>query len=282
MARRSQPSWAPAPGAASGIRRRTTGLCGLVACVAGAAALVAGCGTSTTAQTSASPSSPPASIGTALDSQIPAAVANAPLTDNSGRTTSLAAFRGKTVVLADFLTLCQDICPMISANIAQMDRAVAAAHLTGQVQFIELTVDPQRDTPARLSAYRKLFDASPNWSFLTASPEVIAQVWKYFGAWYQKEDEDSPAGLDWWTGQKLTYDVDHQDVLVYLDKSGHERFLIEGPPNTQNHLPPAKLDQFLNQIGRTHLNNPPADSWTAPQALQPLSWLTGTNLHVPS
>ncbi len=215
-----------------------------------------------------------------LDSQIPAAVANAPLTDETGRATSLAAFRGKTVVLADFLTLCQDICPMISANIGQMDRAVAAAHLAGQVQFIELTVDPQRDTPARLSAYRKLFDASPNWSFLTASPAVIAQVWKYFGAWYQKQDEDSPAGFDWWTGQKLTYDVDHQDVLVYLDKSGKERFLIVGPPNTQKHLLPAKLDKFLNQIGREHLNDPAADSWTAPQALQPLSWLTGANLQV--
>jgi protein SCO1/2 len=282
MARRPRFSRAPAPGTEPGIRRRTTTWRGLAAGVAGAAALVAGCGTSTTAQTSASPGPPPASIGTVLDAQVPAAVADAPLTDDSGRTTSLAAFRGKTVVLADFLTLCQDICPMISANIAQMDKAVAAAHLTGQVQFVELTVDPQRDTPARLSAYRKLFDASPNWSFLTASPAVTAQVWKNFGAWYQKTDEDSPAGLDWWTGQKLTYDVDHQDVLIYLDTSGHERFLIQGPPNTQNHLPPAKLDQFLNQLGRTHLKDPAADSWTTPQALQPLSWLTGANLHVPS
>ncbi len=247
---------------------------GLIACLAGAA-LLAGCGTS-------KPGPPPASAGTAVDGQVPAAIANAPLTDDTGHATSLAAYRGKIVVLTDFLTLCQDVCPLTSANFAQMDRAVAAAHLQGQVQLIELTVDPQRDTPARLHAYRKLFNAPPNWALLTASPQVITRVWKYFGAWYQQEDEDSPAGIDWWTGKPLTYDVDHQDILIFLDSNGHERFLIQGPPNTQHHLPPAKLDQFLNDLGRTHLNHPAADAWAVPQALQPLSWLTGVNLHAQS
>jgi protein SCO1/2 len=247
---------------------------GLIACLAGAAAL-AGCGAS-------KPGPPLASAGTAVDSQVPAAIANAPLTDDTGHATSLAAYRGKIVVLTDFLTLCQDVCPLTSANFAQMNRAVTAAHLQGQVQFIELTVDPQRDTPARLHAYRKLFNAPPNWALLTASPQVITQVWKYFGAWYQKGPEDSPPGIDWWTGKPLTYDVDHQDILVFLDSNGHERFLIQGPPNTRDHLPPAKLDQFLNDLGRTHLNHPASDAWTVPQALQPLSWLTGVNLQAQS
>jgi len=270
MTERSQSPGTPAP-ADRGIRRRRARWGGLIACLAGAV-LLGGCGTG-------KPGPPPASTGSAVDWQVPAAIASAPLTDDTGRTTSLAAYRGKIVVLTDFLTLCQDVCPLTSANFAQMNKAVAAAHLAGQVQFIELTVDPQRDTPARLRAYRKLFSAPPNWSLLTASPQVISRVWKYFGAWYNKEEEDSPAGTDWWTGRPLTYDVDHQDVLVYLDRHGHERFVISGVPNTRKDLPPAKLDQFLNDLGRTHLNHPAGDAWTVPQALQPLSWLTGVNLH---
>jgi protein SCO1 len=244
---------------------------GLIACLAGAAVLLSACGTS-------KPRPPPASIGSAVDWQVPAAIASAPLTDDTGRTTDLAAYRGKIVVLTDFLTLCQDVCPLTSANFTQMNKAVTAAHLASRVQFVELTVDPERDTPARLHAYRELFNAPPNWSLLTASPQVITQIWKYFGAWYKKGPEDSPAGIDWWTGRPLSYDVDHQDILVYLDSHGHERFLISGLPATQGHLPPVTLNRFLNDLGRTHLTHPAGDAWTVAKALKPLSWLTGMNL----
>lgn len=272
MTQRSQSSETPTASVGCGIWRRIAARYGLIACLAGVAVLLSACGTS-------KPGPPPAAIGSVVDWQVPAAIASAPLTDDTGRTTNLAAYRGKTVVLTDFLTLCQDVCPLTSANFGQMDKAVAAAHLASRVQFIELTVDPQRDTPARLRAYRKLFNAPANWSLLTASPQVITRVWKYFGAWYSKGREDSPAGIDWWTGRPLTYDVDHQDILVFLDSHGHERFLIDGLPNTEGRIPPAKLNQFLDDLGRTHLNHPTGDAWTVPQALQPLSWLAGTNLH---
>ena len=196
---------------------------------------------------------------------MPAAIANAPLTDDTGHATSLAAYRGKVVVLTDFLTLCQDVCPLTSANFAQMDRAVAAAHLDGQVPSssrppsIPSAIPRAACTPtASCSTLRRTGRCSP------PAPRRSPRSGKYFGAWYQKGPEDSPPGIDWWTGKPLTYDVDHEDVMVFLDSAGHERFLINGLPNTQNHLPPAKLGQFLNDLGRTHLNQPTADTLDRP------------------
>ncbi len=227
----------------------------------------------------ASPSPPPApSIGTGpFVQQVPAGVADLPLTDDAGRATSLSAYQGKVVILTDFLTLCQDVCPITSANYAQMAVAVRAAGLADRVQFVELTVDPERDTPARLHAYRGLFAAAGNWSLLTGSPDTVAKIWKYFGAWYQKAAEGSPPGTDWLTGKPLTYDVDHEDVLVFLDEHGQERFAIAGLPSTGSVLPPT-LFAFLDGQGRTHLLNPQPDAWTVQEALSVLSWLVGTEV----
>lgn len=235
---------------------------------------IAGCASS-------SPPGPPAaSIGTTLDRPVGSLILNLPLTDDAGHHTTLGAFAGKVVVLTDFLTLCQDVCPMTSANFAQLDRDVTAAHLAGKVQFVELTVDPARDTPARLHAYRRLFRAPANWSLLTGRPVVIAHIWQYFGAAYSRSPEEKPAGVDWLTGKKLTYDVDHSDVLVFIDDTGAERFVIDGLPNTAgHHLPPRVLTRFLDDLGRRHLARPGAGSWTVPDALAALSWLTHTEIH---
>jgi protein SCO1/2 len=87
-----------------------------------------------------------------------------------------------------------------------MDRAVTAAGLARRVSFVELTVDPNRDTPSRLRAYRMLVGAPPNWSLLTGSPAVIERIWRYFGVWSQQVAEGSPPGKDWLTGRPLTYE----------------------------------------------------------------------------
>ena len=224
------------------------------------------------------PGPPPASVGLRLDRPLPASVASLPLTDDAGRSTSLGAFRGRVVVLADFMTLCQEVCPLTSANYAAMDRAVAAAGVQGKVEFVELTIDPERDVPARLHAYRRLFGAPPNWSLLTGSPPVVSKIWSWFHVYYERVAEGSPPATDWWTGQALTYDVDHEDAIAFLDAAGHERFVIDSPPDAKGRPLPPSLQRFMDALGRQNLSRPPGDAWTASQALGVLSWLLGTHL----
>jgi protein SCO1/2 len=210
-----------------------------------------------------------------VDRPVTPGVANLALADDQGRTESLVALHGEIVVLADFLTLCQETCPLTTGNLLSMDRAVTAAGLAGRVRFAELTVDPSRDTPARLAAYRRLVRAPTNWSLLTGSPASVNAIWQYFRVWYQKAPEGRPPGTDWLTGRPLTYDITHEDALIYLDAAGRERFMVVGSPNASGSPVAPALRQFLSGQGRADLLHPDVSTWTARAALSPIAWLAG-------
>lgn len=242
-----------------------------VALLASVLLVLAGCGST--------PPPPPDALGTQLNRPIPAAIAGLPLIDQDGRVTSLAALRGKVVVLADSLTLCQETCPMTTANLVNMARATQAAGQGDDVVFVTATVDPERDTPQRLAAYRRLFAPAPaNWSTVTANPQTVATLWHYFGVYYARTPEDSPPGTDWLTGAPLTYDVAHADLIFFFDRGGHLRYGIDAAPNTQGHAPPGPLNSFLNDEGRKNLHHPATDAWTPAQGLSVVAWLTGRTI----
>jgi len=171
--------------------------------------------------------------------------------------------------------LCQETCPLTTGNLLMMDRAVTAAGLGHRVRFAELTVDPNRDTPSRLRAYRALTGAPVNMMLLTGTPVVIGRIWRYLGVWYQRVGEESPPGTDWLTGRALTYDVDHEDALLYIDASGHVRFVVVGSPDASGAPIAPALRRFLSAQGRADLRHPDASTWTAAEALASIAWLTG-------
>jgi len=240
-----------------------------------AAVLAIGAGAAGCGGSAGTPGPPSAYLGTVTDRPVPAGIADLPLTTDTGQPASLGAWRGQVVVLADFLTLCQETCPLTTGNLLMMDRAVTAAGLVGRVHFVELTVDPDRDTPSRLRAYRNLVGAPANWSLLTGRPAVIERIWRYFGVWYQRVGEPSPPGTDWLTGRTLSYDVAHEDALLYLDASGRVRFVVTGGPNASGAPVAPALRRFLSAQGRADLSHPDASTWTAAGALAPIAWLTG-------
>ena len=203
---------------------------------------------------------------------MPTSVLDAQLTDQHGRPMTLASLRGRTVMLVPFLSLCSDVCPMTSGNLLQVQRALVDAHVAEKVQIVELTVDPDRDTPARLAAYATLTRA--DWDLVTESDATLAAVAGFFGFGYQKVPQDTPPAVDWWTGRALTYDVDHSDGYVLLGPDGTERFSTGASPDFSGTLDP-KLHGFLSAQGRAHLAHPPKPGWTPSDALDALGWLLG-------
>jgi protein SCO1/2 len=226
--------------------------------------LLASCG-------SAAPAAPPAGQGLILDRPTPQHV---PFVDQKGRPASLASLRGKVVVLAPFLSLCQDECPLVTGAFLALQRDVRAAGLGDRVAFVEATVDPGRDTVARLAAYQKEFGA--NWDLWTGSPASVAAFWRPFGVTYQKVPEDQPPKLDWWTGQPLTYDVVHTDGYILIDSSGRERFVDASAPNLPGLSP--RLRALLDQGGLKGLAHPEQPNWTVASALASISWVLGSNV----
>jgi len=195
-----------------------------------------------------------------------------PLVDQQGHAVSLAALQGKVVVLAPFLSLCQDECPLITGAFISLQRDLRAAGLAHRVVFVEATVDPARDTVARLSAYQEEFGA--DWDLWTGTPANVAAFWKPFGVEYQVVPEEQPPKTDWFTGTPLTYDVDHTDGYILIAADGHERFVDATAPNlkTLDH----KLTSLLDDGGVQHLQHPQQPNWTIADALASISWMLGT------
>jgi len=220
---------------------------------------------------SADPSPPPASQGIVQNRAIP----NIPLISSAGTATSLAAFRGKYVVMAPFLSLCQDECPLVTGAFIALQRDVDAGGLGKKVVFMEITVDPGRDTPDRLAAYSREFGA--DWPILTGTPANLDDLWKYLGVSVQIVPEEQPAKIDWYTGQPLTYDVNHTDGFFLIDPSGHERFSDSNAPNLRGHLN-KKLTNLLNDGGLQNLDHQATPNWTLSDALDSISWLVGQNI----
>jgi protein SCO1/2 len=226
---------------------------------------------------------PPASLGTAVDFRLPQAIRNLPLVKPDGSVTSLAAYRGRTVMIADFLTLCTDICPLVSANTVGLARALNTDGQQSKVALLEISVDPHRDYPARLRAYQRLYGGPlADWTLLTTSPADTKALWKYFGVEYAREPAAKHPAIDWLTHKPQTYDVSHSDDLIFLDAAGHERFVVNADPNVGSGTLPAPLVKTLSAQGVTSLHHPrPVGSWRVSQGLSVFSWLLNRALASP-
>ena len=158
---------------------------------------------------------------------------------------------------------------MTTANILDVERSLRSDKASSDVEIVELSVDPGRDTPTWLAAYAKITGA--NWQLVTEPPTEPAAIAKFFGFFYQKVPEDKPPDIDWMTGKPLTYDIDHSDGFVIIDPKGVERFVTDSAPNFHGKLDPT-LQKFLSPLGRRHLEHPPNPNWTPDDLITGLSW----------
>jgi protein SCO1 len=195
------------------------------------------------------------------------------LEDERGRAVSLPAYRGRVVVLAPFLTLCHEVCPLTTGAFEEMKAAVDRAGLGGRVVFVEVSVDPWRDDPARLRAFARL--TSVRFPLLTGSRRQLARFWRFFDVGYWHVPEGRPPERDWLTGTPLTFDVGHTDGLVLLDTQGRERIVVAGIPRG-GLLSPA-LRRLLDAQGRQELQRQ-QPGWTTAQALSDVAYLLGRPL----
>jgi hypothetical protein len=101
----------------------------------------------------------------------------------------------------------------------------------------------------------------------------------HFHVYYQRQPTDDPDATDWLTGQKLTYDVEHSNTLIFLSADGKQRYIVDAAADTGDNRPPSALIRFMTPQGRHNLYHPsPGVSWTVPRAMQVLSWLAGRTI----
>ncbi len=104
---------------------------------------------------------------------------------------SLKDFRGKEVLLYFGYTYCPDICPTSLAATAEGLKLLTPEELA-QVAVIFVSVDPKRDTPARLKEYVEFFH--PSMVGVTGSAEEIAAIAKRYGIFYAEQKVETAGG----------------------------------------------------------------------------------------
>src|SRR5262244_3192694 len=102
---------------------------------------------------------------------------NLPIVTQDGKTLRFYddLLKGKIVVINFIYTSCQDICPIATARLAQVEEKLGDK-VGRDFFFISMTVDPEHDTPERLNDYAKAFGAGPGWFFVTGAPADIRAI----------------------------------------------------------------------------------------------------------
>ncbi|MGH8800489.1 MAG: SCO family protein [Casimicrobiaceae bacterium] len=131
------------------------------------------------------------------------------LTDQNGRTRTLADFRGKAVVIFFGYTQCPDFCPTTLSELAAAMKDLGADARRVQVLFV--TVDPERDTPEVLAHYVPAFD--PSFLGLYGDAAATAEVAREFKIIYQKQPGREPG----------SYTLDHSAGSYIFDPQGRLR-----------------------------------------------------------
>src|SRR5689334_20452773 len=109
------------------------------------------------------------------------------LQGSDGAPLKLSRFRGKVVALAFGFSYCQRVCPVTLANLARVSTELGADARDLQVVFV--TVDPARDTPARLKEYLAFFN--PSFMGGSGTPAQLEAVRKIYGITTNREQSEN-------------------------------------------------------------------------------------------
>jgi protein SCO1 len=107
------------------------------------------------------------------------------LHDTKRRPVRLEDSRRRVVLLSFIYTTCTTACPLLTERMARLrDRLQSAGDWSRRVNFLTVTVDPERDSAQRLQQYAELFGKTDDaWRFLRDEPEALRPVLAAYGEW---------------------------------------------------------------------------------------------------
>ncbi len=131
--------------------------------------------------------------------------------DQNGKPFIFSHLRGSDVVVAFIYTRCRDprMCPLVSAKFRRLQDLLAGT----KTKLVEISLDPQFDTPAQLRAYANALGANTRrWTLLTGDPDRTLD----FAAQFNVTALADPH-----------YGIIHSERTVVVDTDGYIRQLID-------------------------------------------------------
>ena len=168
------------------------------------------------------PSSPPNDTAT----ELPLASIGGPFTlvGSDGKPFSSSQLAGRPFAIFFGFTHCPDVCPTTLARLAKLRRQLGKGDDAFDIVFV--SVDPERDGPAEVGAYSKLFETPV--IGLTGSPGQVEQVKKSYGIFSAKVAQADGG-----------YSVDHTATTLLMDKAG--KFVATIAPEEPDNMALDKL-----------------------------------------
>lgn len=139
------------------------------------------------------------------------------LTDQDGKTVTDQSLKGKPYLVFFGFTHCPDICPTTLFEVSELLGKLGPD--ADRVGALFVTVDPERDTPAKLKDYLGSFD--PRLRGLTGDEAAVTAMTKAYRVYSKKVPLE---GND--------YTMDHTALVYLMDKQGRfvRPFPLKGPP----------------------------------------------------
>ncbi len=138
-------------------------------------------------------------------------------------------YKGKTVVLGFIYTHCPDICPMTTHNI-DMVRKELDKQGANDVTYVDISFDPDRDTPSVLKEYADVRGIKTSqFHFLTGSKDVIKSLLKDCNIYALPGDTTVVDG-------DTSYFFIHTDRISVMDPEGKIRAEYKGSTANREEL----------------------------------------------
>lgn len=138
-------------------------------------------------------------------------IADFALTDHDSQPFSLADLRGKWSLIFFGFTNCPDVCPGTLFELQKVNEILEQKleATRDQPQILFISVDPERDTSAKLEQYLAYFD--PGFIGVTGNQAQLLPLTRQLGIAYRIEEHDPGAAQ---------YDVAHSASVLLTDPEG--------------------------------------------------------------
>lgn len=111
------------------------------------------------------------------------------LVNQEGQSFGSTNLRGKVALVTFVYTNCPTVCPTLTRQMKQLQDELKKKGVYGQrVVFVSMSVDPERDTPARLKEYGTLQGVDfAGWTWVTGQADDAERTWQAFGVMALRE-----------------------------------------------------------------------------------------------
>lgn len=153
------------------------------------------------------------------------------LHDENGAPVSLAAYRGKPVIVTFIDPTCRHLCPLEAHVLNELDSRLPAS---ARPAILAVSVDIYSDSRANLMRDFRRWHLVPQWHWAIGRPAALNRVWKRYYATVDVTTKKI-------AGVTVHY-VTHSEMAYVIDSEGYERSLLQWPFN------PSEVEGILHEL----------------------------------